>query len=229
MNHLTHQIDFLRTTFIEMMELVKEQLANATKALFEKDLELAEEIIRKEGRVNALELSMEKECENTIALFQPVATDLRLVISILKSISELERMGDHAEYTAKAIVESDKDANIEAIGDSFFLREMSDITREMFEIIIDGFENKNSKIVRQVFLKDKDLNKFFKESIVNFHAAIYGKKFKSEELLVFHSIAARMERSGDLLTNLAEEVIFYVEAEVLKHKKLKGKMKEKKS
>jgi phosphate transport system protein len=211
------------------MELVKNQLEQSTKALITHDIELAEEILRKEIRVNALELNIEKECENSIALYQPVATELRFVLSIFKSISELERMGDHAEFTAKAIVERNEKAFSENYIKLFYINEMNELIIQMFDNIIEAFETKNSNIARKVFKSDKDVNKIYKLAIENFQNEINTNKSQADEILMMYSICSRMERSGDLITNLAEEIIFYLEAEVLKHKKMKYKMKEKKN
>jgi phosphate transport system protein len=79
MSHLTYQLEYIRTTFVEMMELVRGQLVMSANSLLENNLELAEEVLRKESRVNAFEINLEKECENTIALFQPVASELRFI------------------------------------------------------------------------------------------------------------------------------------------------------
>jgi phosphate transport system protein len=228
MSHLTYQLEYIRTTFVEMMELVKDQLEHAANSLLTNDAELAEEILRKEARVNALEINLEKECENTIALFQPVATELRFVMSTSRSIAELERLGDHAEFTARAVIDFQEKPFSEEYIKAFYYREMHDTTMVMFTNVIDAFEKKDTSLARHIFMMDKELNKIYKMAIISFQAEINSKNARAEELLMLYSICARLIRSSSLLTNLAEEIIFYIEAEVLKHKKMKQKMKEKK-
>lgn len=227
MNHLTYQIEYIKTSLFEMMELVKSQFEKSTKALVDYDLELAEEIIRRESRVNAFELNLDKECENSIALYQPVASELRLLISTIKAISELERIGDYADFIAKALVDIQNKPFSKKYIKSFKFLEMHQVVIKMFDNIITSFDDENANRARKVFKQDKDINKLFKSSLVNFHEAMKEDKANYEEILLLYAICARMERTGDLLTNLAEEVIFYLEAEVLKHKKLKVKIKPK--
>jgi len=228
MSHLTYQLEYVRTTFVEMMELVKGQLELAASSLLNNDLEIAEEVLRKEARVNAFELNLEKECENTIALFQPVATELRFILSTSRSIAELERLGDHAEFTAKAVVDFYEKPFSEDYIKAFYYQEMNDITMEMFANVIEAFENKDTSIARHIFILGKNLEKIYKKAISNFQDEVNSKDTKGEQLLMLYAICGRVSRSGGLLTNLAEEIIFYIDAEVLKHKKMKQKMKEKK-
>ncbi len=228
MSHLTYQLEYIRTTFVEMMELVRGQLVMSANSLLENNLELAEEVLRKESRVNAFEINLEKECENTIALFQPVASELRFILSTSRSIAELERIGDHAEFTSKAVVEFKDNPFTENYVKKFYYQEMNEISLNMFSHVIESFEEKNTSLARHIFMMDKDLNKFYKKALSNFHLEIKENTNRPEELLMFYSICSRIIRTGGLLTNIAEEIIFYLEAEVLKHQKMKAKMKEKK-
>lgn len=228
MSHLVYQLDYIRTTFIEMMELVKSQLELAACSLLTNNMEKAEEVIRKEARVNGFELNLEKECENTIALFQPVATELRFLLSTSRSIAELERLGDHAEYTARAVIDFQEKPFYEDYIKAFYYREMNDITIAMFATVIEAFENRDTSLARKIFTMGKELDKTYKKAIANFQKEINSKDTKAEQLLILFAICGRVSRSGGLLTNVAEELIFYVEAEVLKHKKMRQKMREKK-
>lgn len=223
-----YQLDYIRTTFIEMMELVKSQLELAACSLLTNNMEKAEEVIRKEARVNGFELNLEKECENTIALFQPVATELRFLLSTSRSIAELERLGDHAEYTARAVIDFQEKPFYEDYIKAFYYREMNDITIAMFATVIEAFENRDTSLARKIFTMGKELDKTYKKAIANFQKEINSKDTKAEQLLILFAICGRVSRSGGLLTNVAEELIFYVEAEVLKHKKMRQKMREKK-
>lgn len=228
MSHLTYQLEYINTTFIEMMELVRGQLIMSANSLLENNMELAEEVLRKESRVNAFEINLEKECENTIALFQPVASELRFILSTSRSIAELERIGDHAEFTSKAVVEFKDNPFTENYIKKFYYQEMNDLTLNMFNNVIESFEEKNTSLARHVFLMDKELNKLYKKALINFHLEIRENTNRPEELLMLYSICSRVLRTGGLLTNIAEEIIFYLEAEVLKHQKMKAKLKEKK-
>jgi len=224
MNHLVYQLEYLRTIYLEMLELVKSQFQKSVYALLNHDIDLAEEIIRLEQRVNAYELNIEKECENIIALFQPVATDLRYILAIFKSISDLERIGDHAEFVAKAILERPDGFDIDMIN-KFSLKEMFNIVIEMYDDIVNAFEHKESESARKVFKKDKEINRLYKQSVIEMKLELANLNPKSPDILHIYAINARLERTGDLITNIAEEIIFYIDAEVLKHNKKKKDIK----
>lgn len=224
MNHLTYELEYLKSLFLEMFELVKNQFSKSVTALINHDIDLAEEIIRKEQRVNAYELNIEKECENIIALFQPVASELRYVLAILKSVSELERIGDHAEFFSKIIVENQNPFDQELIN-KFSVQEMFKLSSMMYENIIVSFEAKNSESVRKVFKFDKEINKLYKKAVEEMKIDLTNQSPKAYEILSIYAILSRLERTGDLLTNIAEELIFYIDAEILKHEKKTKKFK----
>ena len=224
MSHIDNELDYLREMSIEMLELVKSQLEKSKTALIDFNIDLAEEIVRTELRVNALELNIDKECENIIALHQPVATDLRFILATLKSVSDIERIGDHADGIAKSIIDRKDPYKLELLK-AIRIESMFDFTIEMFDDIITSLTNKDTEIARKVFKKDKELNEHFRSS----------KKIIGEELtrvpdsgitlLALFSVIAKLERTGDLLTNVGEEIIFYIDAEILKHKKKNKKIR----
>jgi phosphate transport system protein len=224
MSHLIYELSYLNEIFIEMLELVKKQLEKSTFALINHDLDLAEEIVRTEQRVNASEINVEKECENIIALFQPVATDLRYVIAILKSVSELERIGDHAEFVANCILDKQEAFDAELMK-LFSIEKIHALVIQMYDHVIEAFETKNSERARKVFKLDKEINKLYKQSIKDMKTELGNQNPKAPEILTIYAINARFERNGDLLTNIAEEIIFYIDAEMLKHKKKKKETK----
>ena len=109
-------------------------------------------------------INIEKECENIIALFQPVATDLRYVIAILKAVSELERIGDHAEFVANCLLDKQEAFDIDLMK-LFSLEKINTLVIEMYEYIEEAFETRNSAKARKVFKLDKEINKLYKQSI----------------------------------------------------------------
>jgi phosphate transport system protein len=227
MNHLNYEIEYLKESFIELLELGRSQLLRAANCLSGSDLELAEEIMRTEKRVNSLELSIEKTCENIIALFQPVATDLRFVLAIFKSVSDIERIGDHADFIASMIKDRQEDPIPPEVLDAYQVQNLFTQVDAIYCDLISSFESTNTTLARKAFKKDKEINKLYRSLLVNM------KKSKGEgvdsinNLVDIYAIIARLERSSNLLTNIAEEIIFYIDAEILKHKKKKKKPVEK--
>lgn len=218
MNQLDKELQYLRELTIEMMEIVKNQIQNSKTAILEFDLGLAESIIRTESRVDALELNIEKECENVIALYQPVATDLRFILSIFKSVSEIERIGDHAVFFAKNILDRTIPFD-KTLLENINMSAMFDSTIELFEDVIMAMNCQNTQIARNTFKKDKDINKSFKQSVKVLKSEISKLNEASDDIILLYATEARLERTGNLLSNVAEEIIFHVEAKVLKHDK----------
>src|SRR5436190_3610031 len=115
MTHLDIELKLLKTEGIEMFDLVRSQLMKAKSALLHNNKELAREVNFNERRVNALELKIDKDCENIFALFNPLAVDLRFVLAVLKINSNLERIGDIADGIARYVVETPESFDKELI------------------------------------------------------------------------------------------------------------------
>ncbi len=214
---LDNELQQLKSETINMWEMILSQLKKAQEALLNLDKDLAREVVLTEKRVNAYELKIDRDCENIFALFTPVAIDLRFLLAVLKINMNLERTGDIAEGIAKFVV---------AIPENFDMQ-LLEITRviEMFEQgnhmiseVMNAFDKEDTLIARKVFKKDDLLDEINKKasSIV----ADYIKKNpdKIEQSLYILSIIRKLERVGDQAKNMAEEIIFYSEAKVLKHK-----------
>ena len=218
MTNLETDLRFLKSNLIEMMEFVKIQLEKAQEAMMNMDLELAEEIVQQERRLNAMELSIDRDCENIIALSQPVATDLRLVVSVLKINSDLERIGDYAENIATYLIDLEKPFNKKHMNE-LKINEMFEIGINMLGSAIDSFDEEDPKIARKLFKKDKELNKINANSSKIIAELIKKDTGIIRPLLFLFSIIRKLERVGDHNKNIAENIIFYTDAKVLKHRK----------
>jgi phosphate transport system protein len=224
MTHLEIELEQLKKAIIEMMDLVKNQLEKSRTAFLNVDTDIAQEIIHNEIRINALELSIDRDCENIFALFNPVAIDLRFILSILKINSDLERIGDLAEGIAKFALELEnfppKDLLIK-----IRFNEMFELTINMVDNVIEGFMYEDTKIARQVFKKDKILNQINKDSPGMISEFVEKDPEIIKSSLYLFSVIRKLERIGDLTKNIAEDIIFHIEAKVLKHKNAVKKMK----
>lgn len=205
---------------IEMLNLCRKQLVNARDAFFNHDSELAEEVIHTESRVNALDLKIDRDCERFIALHNPVASDLRFVLALRKINFDLERVGDHSYGISKYIVELDTPIDNRLI-EKMQVEEMFETALSMLENINDAYIESNTKLARKVFKKDKILNKInmLAFGIISEEVKVDPKLI--DQFLLLFSVIKKVERIGDLMTNIAEEIIFFREAEVVKHRKKK--------
>lgn len=212
------ELQQLKTEVISMWTLVRSQLNKSKNALLNFDPNLAREVKIKEKRVNGLELKIDRDCEHIFALFTPVAVDLRFVLAVLKINSSLERIGDIAENAANFIIRTDLEFSKELLQQSKVI-EMMEMALSILDDALKSFENENTILARSIFQKDEFLNE------VNLNAIPYLIEFikehpeQMEHALIILSIIRKVERIGDHTKNIAEELIFYVEAKVLKHNK----------
>ncbi|MBT8384793.1 MAG: phosphate signaling complex protein PhoU [Bacteroidia bacterium] len=205
---------------LEMLALCKSQLDKAREAFINNDSDLAEEVLYRETHINALDLKIEKDCERFLALYNPVATDLRFIMAVLKINYELERIADHAFNISKYVVENEKKIAPHLLKALEFDK-MYETIDSMMDHITFAYTEKDVKTARKVFKKDKVLDKInIKSFKIIEEAIIKDQKVIHDALLVF-SVVKKLERVGDLIKNVAEEIIFYIDAEVLKHKKKK--------
>lgn len=220
MTHLDSELKQIKQQVIEMMSLVKSQLAKGKNAVLTFDKDLVHEINANENRVNAMELNIDRDIEHTLALYSPVAVDLRFVMAAFKISADLERIGDNAVGIAKYINHVNEQLTNNELEKIKFV-EMYENALLMLENVFEAFEKEDTKLARKVFVKDEVLNK------INLNAAsitiqlIQQSPDKINNYLYLLSIMRKLERVGDLAKNIAEELIFYIEAKVLKHNKKK--------
>lgn len=220
--HLDSELKLLKDNVLELMFLVKNQLEKGQKALDNFDEELAHEIMANEKRVDSLELTIDRDCENLLALHNPVAVDLRFVMAAFKINSDLERIGDHANSIAKYIVDFGRKIDEENMK-TMRLDEMYDTANKMVSNIFNAFITEDTGLARKVFRLDETLNQINREVSGSTAELIEQEVSQTKNYLYLFSIVRKLERVGDLSKNIAEELIFYLEAKVLKHKKMKTK------
>jgi phosphate transport system protein len=210
------EIQDVKSEVINMWQLVLLQLSKAREAMLTFDKDLAREVILKEKRVNAFELKIDRDCENIFALYCPVAIDLRFLLAALKINTNLERIGDIAEGIARYIVDSPVKFNIEVLESTHLI----DMYEGSISILTDAqvaFEFENTLLARTIFSRDEVLDEINRRADANISEYIRGSLNNINEALYILSIIRKLERVGDQSKNIAEEIIFYVEAKVLKH------------
>ena len=199
-----------------MWILVQSQLNKAKEAMVQFDKDLAREVLIKEKRVNSYELKIDLDCENIFALHCPVAVDLRFLLAALKINTNLERIGDIAAGIALYVVESSVNFDVKMLESTSLIR-MYD---EAVNILIDtrtAFEKEDTVLARSIFKRDDVLDAINDNAPVTVAEAIKADPDSVPEALYILSIIRKLERVGDQSKNIAEEIIFYVEAKILKH------------
>jgi phosphate transport system protein len=216
MSHLDIELKRLHETLKELMLLTTQQIKKAQDVVFKFDKELAREVIFYEKHINSLELKIDRDCENILALQNPVAVDLRFILATLKINPSLERIADNAESMVRYVLEMKEPYNTELMK-RIKLYEMFDIALSMLNDVYVALTTEDTRIARNVLLKDDLLDE------INLVAAHTAEIFIKEHIdLTYQSLfvlsnVRKLERVGDQTKNIAEEIIFYLEAKVLKH------------
>ncbi len=225
MSHLDIELQQLKSETMKMWSLVNLQLQKGKDSLLKLDKDLAREVILSERRVNAYELKLDRDCENIFALFNPVAVDLRFVLAVLKINNNLERTGDIVEGIAKFVLNVDSNFDTKLLEITRVV-EMYAAANSMMETVLDAFDKEDTSLARKVFQQDElldDINIKANSIIADY---ILSHPDNIEGTLYLLSIIRKLERVGDQAKNMAEEIIFYIEAKVLKHRSKIEKNKE---
>jgi phosphate transport system protein len=210
----------LSKTGEEMLNLVHNQVQLAYEAFTSFDTDLAEEVILKENRINALDVRIEKDTDHFIALNCPVATDLRFALALLKINYNLERIGDQAFDIANHTIDLNQKLVPELV-ERLQFNLMFETLESMFTDVENAYLNENLKVARKVFKKDKIINQIN----ANAFEIVAEDAVKNPELIRQYLMALvvmkKFEKIGDLLKNISESIIYFIDAEILKHKKKK--------
>ncbi len=217
MRHLEQELVSLRQDIIEMWRLVLSQVTKAGEALITLDKDLAMQVSMREKRVDAYELKIDSECENIIALHQPVAVDLRFVLAMLKINSNLERIGDFAYGISKQLIHFPTMSLDAELITQTHLKEMLDAVKKMLTQGLEALENEKSEIAAAIFSEDNLVDNINNEAPRIIADYIEKNPDRAYDCLQFISIFRKMERIGDHCSNIAEEIFFYLDAKVLKH------------
>lgn len=217
------ELVLLKKEIDEMWTLVYNQLDRSGEAVLTLDKELAQQVIVRERRVNAFELKIDSDVEDVIALYNPVAIDLRFVLAMLKINTNLERLGDFAEGIARFALKCDEPALDAELLKELRLEEIQAEVLSMLEMAKRALNEESIELATAVFAKDNLVD----EINANATAVLsdYIKKHPDSVLTCLNlvSVFRKFERSGDHITNIAEEIVFFIDAKVLKHS---GKVEE---
>ncbi len=211
------ELVLLRKEVDEMWTLVYNQLERAGEAVLTLDKKLAQQVIVREKRVNAFELKIDSDVEDVIALYNPVAVDLRFALAMLKINTNLERIGDFAEGIARFVLKCDEPALDAELLKKLNLEEMFRQVLSMLETAKRALNEESIELATSVFAKDNLIDDINAE--VTSILADYLSKNPESMLTCLNlvSVFRKLERSGDHINNMAEEIVFFIDAKVLKH------------
>lgn len=213
--HLERELERLKKMIYTLGARVDEGLELAVKSILEKDVELAQRVMADDRIIDEMEVEVEEECLKVLALHQPVAIDLRFIVAVLKLNSDLERIGDLAADISKNGITVTRLPRPRIPID---LHQMSYLVKAIVRKSLDSLINIDAYLAREVIRDDHEINTMKAEMKADIIAAIQREPEHAEALATLLVIANRLERIGDHATNIAEDVIYMVEAEIVRHR-----------
>ena len=213
--HFEQEVESLKTNLIKMASLAEEAVGLSINALLKQNTDLAERIIRDDERINSLEIEIDNAIIDLLALQQPVAVDLRLILAAQKINNDLERIGDHAVNIAESVVALVKTRPEEPLLE---LPKMAEIAKEMLRNAIDGFIHNDSSLSEKVLLQDDEIDELNRKMMRDVIQIMKNDPDIIEGGSELIRVSRNLERVADLATNIAEEVIFIARARLVKHR-----------
>jgi phosphate transport system protein len=213
--HLQRDLDTLQKDILALAALVEEAIHKAVRALQQRDGGLAREVIKGDSEIDSEENHVSEDCLKLLALHQPVAVDLRRIVSALMINTDLERMGDAAEGIAERALRLTK---LPPIPVSDKLQRMADMTTLMVRQALDSFVNLDAVLARRVLRLDDEVDRYNAEIIQELIGEMQRSPESVEPGLSLFSAVRHLERIGDHATNIAEDVVYLVEGEIVRHR-----------
>ena len=218
-NKFNEELEKLRSDFLEMGRTVKQQVTDSLQALLNQDISLAESTRELDRETNRFENQIDKECEQIIALRQPAAIDLRLVLSINRAIVDLERIGDEASRVAKQAIDlSNSESSSKSLHE---VSHIGELVTEMLSSVLIAFEKRDIELAYKVVKSDKNVDREYQSTMRALITFMMEDSRSISSVLNIIWILRALERIGDHACNLAEQVIYQVSGTDVRHMKTK--------
>ena len=213
--HIERQIESLKEKILRVGTLVEEAISKSITAVINRDTALAQRVQASDEQIDRMEVEVEEECLKILALYQPVAADLRFVVAALKINNDLERMGDLAKNIAKRVSQLAGGEPIELPPE---IRTMAMQAEEMVRQCLDAVVNADPILARKVREQDDAVDEARQKIRRRILKGIQERPENHENLLRVNSISKHIERIADMATNVAEDVIYMVEGDIVRHR-----------
>lgn len=217
--HLQDELDQLKARLLLMAGEAEERVQSAVRALVERDRALAERVLQNDDLINDLDIEIDERCFKLLALRQPVATDLRVIVAGVKINSDLERVGDFAVNIAEAALRYLEHPPVKPLID---IPRMADVAQGMLRDALDAYVALDTARARAVLSRDDVLDGLKSQVFRELLSFILENPAKTEPALDLILVSRHLERVGDHATNIAEEVIFIVSGRDVRHHAQEG-------
>lgn len=213
--HLERDLDYIKKQLLTMGHMVQEAMNKAVNALNNRLPDLADEVIAGDNEIDSLENEIQEGCLKVLALHQPVAVDLRFVVTVMKVNNDLERMGDLAVNIAeRARYLVVHDPIPVPLNFTRMVKKVQQMVRQSLESLV----NLNTRLARHVCESDDEVDAMNKEMFIKLQELMQADPATIKRAIHHLSISRHLERIADLATNIGEEVVFMVEGEIVKHR-----------
>jgi phosphate transport system protein len=213
--HFIQEIETLKKTVFALSAIVEESVHKAVNAIERRDAALAQRVIDADIEIDHMEVDVEEECLKILALHQPVAADLRYIIAMMKLNSDLERIGDLAVNIAKRAIALAAQPRIEIPPQ---IPVMAEKAQAMLKRTLDALVNSDSSLARQVMASDDEVDALHREAGEQIKRMMKETPELIDDLLQLIHAARHLERISDHASNIAEDVIYLIDGEIVRHK-----------
>jgi phosphate transport system protein len=214
----TKELESIKKQILALGALVEERVRMAIKAIDTNDPELAQNIIKTDYEIDEMEVEIEEECLKVLALHQPVAIDLRFIVAAIKINAELERIGDEAVNIAERVEVTAKREQLDFYFDYSFMGEKA---QAMLKMSLDALIKLDNNLAFKVLMMDDEVDGIKREAYDKIKKAMRENPNKIGYLINMLLISRHLERMADHATNIAEEVVYLVEGEIIRHAQYK--------
>ena len=213
--HLQKEIENLKKRLLSLGAMVENAVREATLSIEKRDVSLANKVIEEDEEIDQTEVDIEEECLKILALHQPVAIDLRFIVAVLKINSDLERIGDLAVNIAERAVFL---AGQPKVNVSLGLVEMAHGTQAMLKKSLDALVNLDAALAHDVCVSDDEVDAMNRQMYLKVQDAILKNPEQIASLIHLLSASRHLERIADHATNIAEDVIYMIEGQIVRHR-----------
>ena len=214
MGHLQREIDKLKRKVLALGAIVEENLRLAFQAIEQRDAAKARRVIETDVLIDQSEVDVEEECLKILALYQPVAGDLRFVAAVIKINSELERIGDLSANIAERALQL---VDEHPVAVPHHVAVMADRTWTILEKALDALVRQDAVMAREVLVADDEIDELYAQLIDELKGVIRADLEHLDAIVLLFSVARYLERLADHATNIAEDVLYMVEGEIQRH------------
>jgi len=212
--HLDDELSSLHDRVLLLGGEAEQALERAMYALGERDNEVARQVLENDDRVDQLEVEIDRQCIDIIALRQPAARDLRFVISVAKMAPVLERIADHACNIARAAIDLNNEPELKSVLD---LRRMADHALSMLRGALDAFTSGDALLAREIIKSDRDINDLYNHTFRRLIEMMVTEPATASRDARLLFVAKHLERIGDYVTDICELTVYMAEAAFIKH------------